>query len=910
MSQKSVVKNSSRVARAGGLGFFLMVLGGLLAVLFWRSFNPAWVQFANDGPLGAMMSERGRVPGVLTGGWADLNAYGYRDSGAQPAITTGLLWLLGPLGFSKFYAPLTLLFLGSCAWFCFRQLGLGALAAILGGLVAALNQDFFGVACWGVGPQAICFGLNYLAFGIVVSPRGLVPWVRYPLAGLAVGMGVMEGADIGALFSITTAICILVHALIFSASPLKGFAQGMGRVAVIAVFAAWIAASTLVSLIGTQIEGVAGMSKEQRSKEEGWAWATQLGSMAKIETLGALVPGIFGYRMDSPDGGQYWGKAGRDPAWDQYFASGKQGDPPRERSIRFGGAGAYEGILVLMASLWAAVQSFRKERSVFSAPQRKFIWFLIGAMVVCLLLAFGRYAPFYRIFYALPYASVMRIPAKFYHVLQWLLLILFAYGLYGLSQRYVNSAATATRGLVEQWRFFWTKGPAFDRKWVMGCGVAIGVAIVGWLVYGSMRNNLLRYLEDVQFDSATAEAIARFSIRHAGWFIVLLTAGSGLFALVLSGYFSGRRMRIGAILLGLFLVGDLTQAGRQWIVTYNWKERYLEATDNALFDFFRSKPNLHRVSILPRWLPEAVGAPQQLVGTEGMLEQIYRGEWMQHQFQYFNIQSLDIIQMPRVPQDIAAFESALQFDGLSTNLYKIGRRWQLTNTRYILGAAPFAEAIKLFDPEQKRFTLAMAFELYQREAGGPILTRTNSTGPFAVFEFTGALPRAKLYSDWQVSPNDQATLTELANKTFDSSRTVLVAKPLPAVKTGAQTNANAGTVEFVSYAPKHIALRAKAQSPCVLLLNDKHDPNWKVIVDGKPSPLLRCNYIMRGVHLAKPGEHRVEFRFQPPLTGLYVSLAALLLGMLLLGYVIFFPARYRETILASKSESSPKPVSR
>src|SRR6185295_10011690 len=192
--------------------------------------------------------------------------------------------------------------------------------------------------------------------------------------------------------------------------------------------------------------------------------------------------------------------------------------PPRERGIRFGGAGPYAGILVLVASLWAVGQSFRKGQSVFSAPQRKFIWFLVAAMIVCLLLAFGRYAPFYRIFFSLPYGSVMRIPAKFYHVLQWLLLILFAYGMHGLSRRYMNATVAATRGLGEQWRFFWTKGQAFDRKWVMGCGVAVGMAGVGWLAYSSMRTNLLRYLEEVQFDAATAEAIAKFSIQHAGWF--------------------------------------------------------------------------------------------------------------------------------------------------------------------------------------------------------------------------------------------------------------------------------------------------------------------------------------------------------------------------------------------------------
>src|SRR5688572_31186795 len=55
---------------------------------------------------------------------------------------------------------------------------------------------------------------------------------------------------------------------------------------------------SLFSLIGTQIEGVAGMSKAERTKEEQWEWATQLGSMPKLETLGVLVPGVFGYAID------------------------------------------------------------------------------------------------------------------------------------------------------------------------------------------------------------------------------------------------------------------------------------------------------------------------------------------------------------------------------------------------------------------------------------------------------------------------------------------------------------------------------------------------------------------------------------------------------------------------------------
>ncbi len=101
------------------------------------------------------------------------------------------------------------------------------------------------------------------------------------------------------------------------------------------------------------------------------------------------------------------------------------------------------------------------------------------------------------------------------------------------------------------------------------------------------------------------------------------------------------------------------------------------------------------------------------------------------------------------------------------------------------------------------------------------------------------------------------------------------------------TNDNGGEVKFESYAPKHIVLSAKATAPCVLLLNDKFDPNWNVTVDGQPAKLLRANFIVRAVFLDKPGEHRIEFKFQPPLTGLYISTAAVVVGLGLLGFLIF-----------------------
>jgi hypothetical protein len=254
---------------------------------------------------------------------------------------------------------------------------------------------------------------------------------------------------------------------------------------------------------------------------------------------------------------------------------------------------------------------------------------------------------------------------------------------------------------------------------------------------------------------------------------------------------------------------------------------------------------------------------------------------MQHHFQYYNIQCLDVVQMPREPVDYVAYETALSANPL--------RHWELTNTRYLLAPTAMLDPLnQQIDPGQKRFRIATEFEIIPKPwvvnpTAYEHMTAVQSTnGPCALFEFTGALPRAKLYTNWRVNTNDQATLAELASPSFAPADTVLVADALPASSALGSTNQPAGSVQFVSYAPKQLHLRAKATAASVLLLNDHFDPNWKVSVDGKLEPLLRCNYIMQGVQVPS-GTHEIEFRFEPPQTSLYVSLAAIGLGLVLIG---------------------------
>jgi len=886
----------------------LLLLVAVLALLFRNGLLPGHTVFSNDGPLGTLSSHSHAVPYTFTGGWQDLNTLGYRESGALPNITYLMLWLLGPVLFSKLYAPVALLILGLGAWCFFRQLRFQPVACVAGALAATLNSGFFSAAAWGVAAHAITIGMNFLALAAVADTSPRLRWVRVAAAGAAVGMGVMEGADIGAIFSLYTAAFMMYQAWRAEGSRPANLVKGAVQVALVAVVAALVAAQTVIVLVATQIQGVAGTQQDLRTKEQRWDWATQW-SLPKREALGLIIPGLFGYRMDTPallppslqkaySGGNYWGAVGRDPAWDRYFASGQQGQPP-SGFLRFTGGGNYAGVLVVLVGLWATAQALRKKDSVFPLEQRRWIWFWSAVALISLLLAFGRFAPFYQFLYLLPYFSTIRNPAKFLHIVDYSLVILFAYGLHGLWQRHVVEAVPTQHGLVAAVKSWWRQVRGFDRRWTVVCLGSIGASVLGWLIYSSSREDVVRYLQTVRFDPATAEAIARFSVTQVAWFILTLVLAVALVTVLLSGAFAGPRSRWGAVLVGAFLIGDLGRANLPWIITWDYKQKY---ASNPIIDRLRQNPHEQRVAILPDWIGQVLQSPPELE----LIRDLYRIEWAQHHFLFYNIQSLDIVQLPRMPEDLLAFEQALQPKNMAEVPRLVPRRWQLTSTRYLLGPADYLGFLnQQVDAGQQRFRIAERFQIVpkpgiERPMRLDELTAVPATnGPFALFEFTGALPRAKLYTNWQVLTNDQAALERLADPAFDPLTTVLLAASPPGTPT-TSTNLSPGTVSFVSYAPKDIVLKAEAGAPSVLLLNDRFEPNWKVYVDGRPEPLLRANFIMRAVYLP-PGTHEVAFRFEPPYHGLYVSAAAVLLGVLL-SAGLFVASRRQE-----RGSSTPAP---
>jgi len=294
----------------------------------------------------------------------------------------------------------------------------------------------------------------------------------------------------------------------------------------------------------------------------------------------------------------------------------------------------------------------------------------------------------------------------------------------------------------------------------------------------------------------------------------------------------------------------------------------------------------------------------------GTFEGLYDIEWTQQLFPVYSIPTLDIVQMPRTPQDLETFNNTLQVQLKNDNghirldestLFHLGRLWQLTATRYLLGPAGLLDIMnQQFDSCSNRFRIVQRFDLGPRP--GVLETPTqysqieavpNPNGPYALFEHTAALPRASLFSNWEVVTNAQDTLQQLISRSFDPTQKIFLQKPLPGNPAPAGSNPDFTNVDFTSYKPANIKLEASPTKPSVLMLADKYDPDWQVFVDGKRSEVLRVNYLMRGVFL-EPGHHQVEFRFRPNINMFYENMFALVTACVLLGYATVTIKRRRE----------------
>ncbi len=882
--------------RGSSWGSVIVVLGPLLivifAVLFHRLFAGGVAHFANDGPYGTLLARPYQVPDSFRGIWNDLLWLGAWNGNFNPNLTGAGIAVLGPSLYHKAMIPIGLTFLGLCVSLCLHTFKLPRWVCVLGGLAAALNMNVFSNACWGLPSRAHAMGAAFLAIAAFHACGGRFALIKAMLAGLALGLGISEGGDNGAIFAMVAGVYGFFRAFAEPGPTLHRTTRGASRVVIAAVLAGLFAAQTLNIFVNLAVKGVVGMSDDRLTPEQKWDFATQ-GSLHPKETLRVIIPGLYGYRMDAEDGGNYWGRVG-----ESLSAQGKS---------RHSGAGEHAGVIVVLIALWAMHQSLRRRDGVYSNDECRCVWFWAATALICLLLAWGKWGPLYRALYSLPYFNTIRLPLKWMHPFHLCLLILFAYGLAGLGRRYLQSAQkkqterVPARAAVRRNGGWWSGFAPDERQWIGFLTGAVGMALVGVLLHAASESSLARDLSQAGVLGDPAR-MAAFSVREGYWFIVFLLLSVGALLLVMAGRFRGRSVLWPASVIAFVLSADLVRGNSHWTQFFNYEDRYAL---NPPLELLKAQSANYRVAKVPdRPIITALQAQaqasrsdptamQQLQHTVDLFQNI-RGytheQWQQNQFPYYNIPCLDMSQEPRMPGDKLAFNTAMASaaaNGHST------REYELTSTRFFVGLTGQAGVLNAYlDRTRQRFHEGLRFQLESTRpksiAFGDLRVRAETNGPFALIEFDGALPRVQIFHRWEVITNETDTLARLAAPDFNPAQTVLVHDRISLPRPAAPSDPVALTEATIQpiQSSHRLDLQVKTSQPGVLLLTDRFDPAWHVTVDGLEAPLLRCNYLMRGVQIPA-GARTVSFQYRPNTSGIWLmagcdALAGLLLAFLAL----------------------------
>ncbi len=270
-------------------------------------------------------------------------------------------------------------------------------------------------------------------FGPDVGPQFLIVAALYAIWLFAKNAAVRPLRERSRQFLIGVGCALLSFALVGSTSIVHAFTETLaGRQRQIAE-ASGTALTSSGSEAGTNAKKSEGEAvpkdDEATKKQEQWIFATNW-SLPPEETIEFVAPGIFG-TWTGDRNCPYWGRLGRSAGW-------SEAHPNQGGFFNFRQHLVYLGSIPLALAFFAVAAYFtsrRKHAMADGEDESAYLadtpfWCAIG--VVALLLAFGRYAPFYRLFYAIPYMSYLRAPVKFMRLVEFAVAILAGSGLAAL----------------------------------------------------------------------------------------------------------------------------------------------------------------------------------------------------------------------------------------------------------------------------------------------------------------------------------------------------------------------------------------------------------------------------------------------------------------------------------------------
>jgi hypothetical protein len=804
------VDNRDKEAKTSAIGFaglaarrplllFGLVVALLAAIVFRECLLPWRLLLTTDDNIGAMAHRARALPHAFLGWWYDASLMGF------PVLlglswTNVLLWLLPLKIFNNWLHAIDLGVASILLGAFLRRRGLSWAACAMGALTAFWVASNLTLTYAGhIGKFAILtFAAAFLlAVDFTARTRR---WEWAVLAGGALGVTFLEQADVALFFAM--ALVPLGLFQIFRENRANGKAAAR-LAAILLLVAGAMAAYPVLTGMRQFVTSVSTVSEENPKAK--WEFVTQW-SWPPDEMVDFVAPGYLGWRSGEPEG-PYWGRMGRSEGWEVT----KQGFQ------NFKLESQYIGFVPVALALWALCLALWKDREGRGTRVEVMAW---GAVTVgALLLSFGKYFPLYRLFYLLPGVSSIRNPNKFLQVFQLGLAVLAAYG---MDSAIRAAAMPADPADAKRRRVFW---------------IAATVAAAVFLVWGLGSYSALDSLGQ-RFSSqgwgnlafVMAQNVAR-SLVHAGVFAAVFAA---FLWMVLRGGRNpgapGWMLRAAWGLVAAVAVDAVALAGH-YVKTVS--EDFVK--ENEVVQLLKSSLSGQRAAFVS--------------------QDSFYNLWLTFLLPYHDVRTLNITQMPRMPEDYKAFLGALGPDMI--------RLWQLAAVEYIVGPAGIWNQIQASEDLKKMFSIAYAFNVTPIEDGAVevVAGKKDRPGEHCVLRVEADSAWAALVRGWEVAEGAKA-LERLKAADFPILSRVVVGPEDAAGLPAGTKDGSGGTVALKSYRAGKVVFSVSASEPCILRIAEKYDPDWKAAVDGNPVPVFRCDYLFQGIRIGA-GLQEVALTYAP-----------------------------------------------
>lgn len=661
--------------------------------------------------------------------------------------------------------------------------GVSAIAAWCGGVALGLSGYTFTIFCAGHTGYFHMISSVMWSFGLLDRGFRTKKVFYFAMLGMVFAWGMVCQPDVFIMVGAVAALYALWLSVISDGGLKVSAVKIWPRFMVMAAFLGiagfggiHAALTTQVANRKTQISGVLGSVKSDsaavkksdaevaQEKQAQWLFATNW-SMPPEDMLEFVVPGVFGNEsVYGPN--PYWGRLGQPHK--SVFQKGQMMPNYRQHTV-------YLGVVSVVFALFAVVVWLRKrkepvdgEAGIESGVYRD-VPFWGCVWIVCLILAMGRFTPLYRVFYSIPYMSLIRAPVKFLHLVEVASALLCGFGVHAFLSYQISSVKIRS-GLL----------------WITAA--VAGLLVVTALVFAAGQSAISEHIKAlgmVQY----ADGAAAYALRNIGRSLIFLAPVAAAAWLMRKA--NGNRLLplFGYVVMAL-IVCDQALVARRYVKSIDLR---LWFGENAVLNVIKKET----VSGIP-WVFNYAPRTQ--------------GDWFHELLTYNGVIHLQPVQLS------GADAYAQVFNALQKNPVRL---WEVLNVKYLI--LPYDAAGQFVRSGRAKPLLNFEF------GSGQVKQSTQvSEKSLVLLALHGVDTKPRLLTQWKGALDVSAQIKQLAE-----SKQVLSDAIHPSVQREATDASVEVLFEQCVPGAYSIGVRARSSAEALLVFNQREDDKYEVLVDGE-----------------------------------------------------------------------------